>query len=303
MDNSNSDAGSFLNDPALFIDMAVKDFVRDSPSNALADAGGGPMFDEPLIGFADGDDPLFEDYKKIIGPHHLTPREALGLYLEAKGVTAKLDHVSVVSFIMPISKATRVKQRLETRVGCIEWNHTRWRGHDFIAELSRYLVSALESQGQQAVAPDAQKFHRVDLKSFTSNWSHRHMAFAAGLGTFGLTDGFLNSKGLAMRCGSIVTDAAIKPTGRKWSDPYGACLFYQHKECGRCIARCPAGAITAKGHDKQKCSDYLNQGKEIVRQLGREGYIGHYAGCGLCQTKVPCESTIPKSASGADGSD
>ena len=155
----------------------------------------------------------------------------------------------------------------------------------------------LEEVGYLAAAPELEKFHKVDLKSFTSNWSHRHMAFAAGLGTFGLTDGFLNPKGMAMRCGSVVTDAVIQATPRRWNDPYGACLFYQHKECGRCIQRCPAGAISAKGHDKQKCSDYLGQGKEILKQLGREGYIGHYAGCGLCQTKVPCEAGIPTSAS------
>ena len=297
MTTARLDAGSFNNDPALFIDRAVKDFVRDSPSNVLKDAGGGPFFDEPLIGFASGDDLIFEEYKRVIGPHHLTPREALSAFYQSKGINSVPAHATVISFIMPIAKATRMKQRRETKVGCLEWNRTRWTGQDFILELSRHVVSVLDGLGYHAVAPDAEKFHRVDMKAFTSNWSHRHMAFAAGLGTFGLTDGFLNPKGMAMRCGSVVTDAVIEPTPRKWSDPYGACLFYQNKECGRCITRCPAGAITAKGHDKQKCSDYLNYGREIVKQLGREGYIGHYAGCGLCQTKVPCESGIPTAAS------
>lgn len=297
MSASSISAGSFENDPALFIDQTVKDFVRESPSNVLRDAGGGPIFDEPLVGFADGDNPLFQEYKKIIGPDHLTPREAMGLHLQQKGTSLSPSHVTVISFIMPISKATREKQRQETTVACLEWNRTRWHGQDFILELSRHVVSVLEGLGYHAVAPEAEKFHKVDLRAFTSNWSHRHMAYAAGLGTFGLTDGFLNPKGMAMRCGSVVTDAIVKPTLRKYDGPYGGCLFYQHKECGRCIARCPAGAITAKGHDKRKCSDYLSYGREIVKQLGREGYIGHYAGCGLCQTKVPCESGIPTAAS------
>ena len=300
MSASKAGAGSFLDDPALFVERVIKDFVRDSQPSVLEEGRGGPFFDEPLVGFADGDDPLFQEYKKVIGPLHLAPREALDLYLESKGAAGNSARISVISFIMPIAKGTRLKQREETRVGCLEWNRTRWKGQEFVLALSRHVVSELESVGCRAVAPEAESFHKVDLKAYTSNWSHRHMAYAAGLGTFGLTDGFLSPVGMAMRCGSIVTDAVIKPTPRKWSDPHGACLFYQNEECGRCISRCPAGAITAKGHDKQKCSDYLGYGREIVKQLGREGYIGHYAGCGLCQTKVPCEAGIPSDASLAD---
>jgi len=292
----------FSADPAGYIDHLIKEYVRHSPSNAMKDLGGGPFFDEPLVGFADGDDPIFQEYRKIIGPHHLTPLEALSLHYQSKDISGIANHATVISFIMPIAKATRIKQRQETKVGCLEWNRTRWAGQDFILELSRHIVSTLEGLGYQAVAPETGKFHKVEIRNFTSNWSHRHMAYAAGLGTFGLTDGFLNPKGMAMRCGSVVTDAIIRPTPRQWNNPYGACLFYQHEQCGRCITRCPAGAITSKGHDKQKCSDYLSRGKEIVQQLGREGYIGRYAGCGLCQTKVPCEAGIPTPASLEDAS-
>jgi len=39
--------------------------------------------------------------------------------------------------------------------------------------------------------------------------------------------------------------------------------------------------------------------KAILKESGREeGYIGRYPGCGLCQTKVPCESMIPPSILG-----
>jgi len=32
------------------------------------------------------------------------------------------------------------------------------------------------------------------------------MCFAAGLGSFGLSDGFINEKGIALRCGSIIVN-------------------------------------------------------------------------------------------------
>jgi len=38
---------------------AIKQFVAESPLNRLRDIDGSPMWDEPLVAFADGDDPLF----------------------------------------------------------------------------------------------------------------------------------------------------------------------------------------------------------------------------------------------------
>jgi epoxyqueuosine reductase len=54
----------------------------------------------------------------------------------------------------------------------------------------------------------------------------------------------------------------------------------------------PVGAVSNKGHDKKKCRDYLEG--PIVRHA-RDTYGVEAYGCGLCQTKVPCESGIPVS--------
>jgi epoxyqueuosine reductase QueG len=66
--------------------------------------------------------------------------------------------------------------------------------------------------------------------------------------------------------------------------------FTPQEFCGKCISRCPVGAITEAGHDKVKCKTYMRQEVTpyIKAQYGFEG-----KGCGLCQTKVPCESKIP----------
>jgi epoxyqueuosine reductase len=155
----------------------------------------------------------------------------------------------------------------------------------------------LESLGYRAVAPELADFYKYQKlpSGYVYNWSHRHIAYAAGLGTFSLNDGFITTKGIAMRCGSVVTDAAIKPTTRTSRGYLDNCLFYRDGSCMRCARRCPAGAISELGHDKNKCREFLfTRQKEIVKELGREeGYIGRYLGCGLCQTKVPCEAKIP----------
>jgi epoxyqueuosine reductase QueG len=58
-----------------------------------------------------------------------------------------------------------------------------------------------------------------------------------------------------------------------------------------CASRCPAGAITEKGHDKDKCFEYVYH---VVMKSKKDEYRVSIAGCGLCQTKVPCEFEIPK---------
>jgi|GEM_PF-2387528 len=62
-----------------------------------------------------------------------------------------------------------------------------------------------------------------------------------------------------------------------------------------CAKRCPAGAISERSYDKNRCWDYLLAMKEIAGRLGKTGgYIGlGYMGCGFCHTGVPCEKGIP----------
>ncbi|MHB8766391.1 MAG: epoxyqueuosine reductase, partial [Deferrisomatales bacterium] len=122
------------------------------------------------------------------------------------------------------------------------------------------------------------------------SWSERHAAHAAGLGTFGLSDGLITAAGKAHRLGSVVVDRPLEPTPRPYANHTAYCLFHARGTCGKCITRCPIGAITKQGHDKNLCCRYVDMTFQYVpRQYGFEGY-----GCGLCQTGIPCESTIPK---------
>ena len=285
-------------DAAAILEKAIKEYVVTSQGNRFESFDGGRIFDEPLVGFVGGDDTLFQKYKEIIGDFHLTPREALAKHLESKGSGQENPSiVSVISFVLPVTYETRLSLRKETMIPSLRWNHTRWRGQHFINELSRHVVSLLESLGFQAVAPELADFFKLENlpSGYASNWSQRHIAYAAGLGTFSLNDGFITPSGIAMRCGSVVTDARILSTPRIYKDHLANCLFYRDGSCRRCAERCPAGAISEQGHDKNKCLEFLfTRQKEILKELGREeGYIGRYLGCGLCQTKVPCEARIP----------
>ncbi len=296
------DKQAFSANPGVFLETTIKHFVHTSPANRLPAFDDDNIYDEPLVGFADGDDPIFTEYKRIIGPFHLTPREVLDGHFRDKGIARSQPRkVSVISFILPIAYATRLSLRRETVVPSLRWNHTRWLGEELMHQLSAHAVAILEELGCQAVAPDVAGFYQSieTPQGRASNWSQRHAAYAAGLGTFSLSDGFITPKGIAHRCGSIVTDAAIEATPRIYRDHMANCPFYLDKSCRACVERCPADAITEAGHDRLKCREYLFAQREQLKEMGRdEGFMGRYMGCGLCQVKVPCESRIPARAAG-----
>lgn len=266
----------------------IERFVAESPKNRHPD-GSGPYFDAPLIGFAAAADPLFSEYQTLIGPFHWTPQ---ALFAEAFG-SGSLSQGTVIVWVLPIAEATRRSNRCRDRLPSVPWVHTRAHGEAFNDALRRHVVQVLETQGHRAVAPQLNPhWRRLDDTpvGLASTWSERHAAYAAGLGTFSLNDALITPKGIAHRLGSVVTDRVLLPSPRPYPDYRHNCLFYREGTCGACIARCPAGALSEAGHDKEACRRYTH-GK-VMAELGAELGVA-VTGCGLCQTAVPCESRVP----------
>ncbi len=277
----------FLQAPEDTVRGWIEEFVATSPENRLRHVDGRPIFSRPLVGFADGDDPMFQDLKSVIGSFHLTPREVLDALAPGK----RAEHVSVVCYVLPINEATRASNRRQKGGPSVEWAHTRNCGEPFNDAVRLHVVEKFRDIGFAAVAPVASalfEIHRDPPERIASNWSERHVLHIAGLGTFGLSDGLITAAGKAMRCGSIVTTARLEPTPRPYQTHTEYCPFHASGECGACMPRCPAGAITETGHDKAKCKEYI-QG--ALGGLADSGVT--IGGCGLCQTGVPCEHGIP----------
>lgn len=278
-----------------FLGAAIKRHVVASPLNRLKAIDDSPIFEEPLVGFADGDDPLFGLFKTVVGEFHLTPREALAQHV--RGTTGvewpDLSKVGVVSWILPVAKETKLSNRRMAKGPSPRWNNTRFHGEDLNDGLRRYVVSLFEERGFVAVAPASDpcfKIHRLP-NGQASNWSERHVAHVAGHGTFSLSEGLITVNGVAHRCGSVVANAPFAPSPRDYSHHLEYCPYPKDGSCGACIARCPAGALGPAGHNKEKCHEWMFV--TLLDWLKRPGYVGDYLGCGLCQTKVPCESRIP----------
>jgi epoxyqueuosine reductase len=273
----------------------IREKVAIHPDNAMEYPHyGEKMFDEPLVGFVRGDDPLLADYKKIIGPHHFTPHEIMKWQAEKNRVPSpKAEDLTVVSFILPLTRRTKDDNKSSKEWVSERWAQTRLLGEIFSQTLVREIVTDLMGRGILAVSPDVTPFSnkkRYPGVGWASPWSHRHMAYAAGLGTFGIHDFLITEKGAAHRCGSFVVALKLQPDRIRPHDIHAHCLHYQGFDCLACKRRCPAGAIDGEsGHDKEACM------KRVAASTKRnlKNYHIFIYGCGLCATGVPCESAIP----------
>ncbi|MDR3564306.1 MAG: epoxyqueuosine reductase [Negativicutes bacterium] len=271
----------------LLID-EIRRFVAENPANRFPDCDR-PYFDQPLVGFASADDPLFAQYKTIIGDFHLTPQELVNSSPEQ----GNWKPVTVISWVLPITKATRMTNRGETVYPSLQWAQTRGFGEKFNDALRLHVVEFLISHGYHAAAPQLLPIWQRQCDTpvgIASTFSERHAAYAAGLGTFSLSDAMITPKGIAQRLGSVITDLEMEPSPRIYPNHRANCLYYREQTCGACIKRCPAGAISAAGHDKDKCCAYVHG---TVKKAVGPTYGVPITGCGLCQTRVPCEEGIP----------
>ncbi|MCE5262437.1 MAG: epoxyqueuosine reductase [Deltaproteobacteria bacterium] len=273
------------------------EFVESESRNALKEHGGIRMYDRPLVGFAAADDPWFDRFKEpgIIGPEFRRPGE----WLEGAR--------SVVSYFLPFTQAVRDSNR-HSGMPSEGWLSSRIEGESFNDFVRTFLIGLIRGMGGDAVAPTFDPRYmkyppsKIPLPArfagaalwpgqfmnagMTSNWSERHVAFAAGLGTFGLHRALISEKGCAGRYGSVVTTLILTPSRRKYKHPNEYCPYLTNGGCGACIERCPSGAITREGKNKEICNTYI---ETRIHAL----YVTRW-GCAKCNLSVPCEGGIPK---------
>lgn len=269
----------------------IQKFIRNSPENTLQNQANEKAFEKVLIGFSSGADPLYEEYNEHVGPFHWTPLEIFALAFP--GVRVSSEELTVISWVLPHIEATKADNRGETLHPSERWARARGFGEEFNMKLRSHVVAVLEREGRRAVAPQVfgQWSRKIsDRHGLASTWSERHVAYASGLGTFGLCDALITPLGKAVRLGSVVALIQIPPTPKPFTDRHAYCLFHSEGICGKCISRCPVKALSQTGHDKKRCHQYVEvkMGDYVKTHYGFDGY-----GCGLCQTGVPCESKIP----------
>ncbi len=241
------------------------------------------VFDNPIIGYADASDPIFKTFseeRNVVYGKFMSPEWWLS---EAK---------TIISIFFPYTIKIKEANAIDMRFPADEWLHGRFEGQKIIDRCSAYILKILHNNGYKAIAPSVDnRFkasvgtwldieEKINNSHFYSNWSERHVAYAAGLGTFGLSKGLITEKGITGRFTSIITNYLHKPTQRIYNGIYDYCTM-----CGQCINNCPVNAISFNyGKDHTRCSKFI----DYTAKKRSPRY-----GCGKCQVDVPCENGIP----------
>ncbi len=276
---------------AVWVRDLIVRFCRESGENTLRLNHAEEAFQQPIVGFSSGDDPLYAFFQQDIGSFYWHPADVISMaYPDA---IVQPYNVSIISYILPQTHKTRSEQRKEKEYPSKRWAHARKYGEQFNNHIRQYLVKALIKEGFPAVAPvllPGWKQAESPLYGYASTWSERHTAYVSGLGTFGVSDGLITPLGKAIRAGSVVALMKLPPTRRIYSTHREFCLHHHSGKCLKCAQRCPAGAITEAGHNKVKCKQYIRK----ITAPRVEASLGFRVNaCGLCQVGVPCESAIP----------
>lgn len=243
----------------------IKDFVESYPAKQEVETRWGI----PIIKFAEADDPLFSILNQVASPTHAVPQDFLP---EAQ---------AVIAFFLPFRKdmtRTNIKEKNSSR----EWGVGYIETNEMIKQLSLHLEALLKDKGHKSVKIPAT--HNWNEKKLISDWSHRHVAYIAGLGRFGLNNMLITDQGSCGRFGSFITSVKIKPDTKPQKE---ACLFKYDGSCKKCVKRCVNDALHEDSFDRFKCYDMLLENVEKLKSIG-------YADvCGKCLVGVPCSHMNP----------
>ena len=224
---------------------------------------------EPLVSFVDALDPRLLSLKEQVSSTHLLPHDLLK--------NAKTVVVYFLPFALEVPKSNVALRNCSK-----EWATCYIETNQLIHDLNQQLKDELVKAGYQAAVTPAT--HNFDPETLVSNWSHRHLAQVAGLGSFGLNNMLLTEKGCCGRLGSLVTDLAIETLPLPFVEH---CLYKSKGVCGICVAKCVNGALSHDGFDRQKCyAMCLENGREYTE-------LGLCDVCGKCCVGLPCSFGNP----------
>lgn len=224
----------------------------------------------PLIGFASVEDPLFLKLKEWVRPSHALPQDLLP--------AAK----TVMAYFLPFKTKIQKENAREGFYPARSWAVAYIETNRLIQDLNNHLKNFLENAGYQTVSTPAT--HNYDQAILLSDWSHRHVAYIAGLGRFGLNRWLITEKGCCGRLGSLVTEASFSPTPRPNQE---FCLYFAGSECSVCIDRCIYEALYLDRFDRHACNQHLLKNDAYFSDLDISDV------CGKCGCGLPCSTSNP----------
>jgi epoxyqueuosine reductase QueG len=225
---------------------------------------------KPIVAFASANDPMFHKLKEVANPNHLMPDDILP--------GAK----SVITYFLPFDESIPISN-MKGKNSSLEWARAYVETNKMIGKLNDFLIDSIKDMGYKAAKLDPKL--NMDYENLISVWSNRHVAYIAGLGTFGLNNMLITKNGCCGRLGNVVTDLELIPTKRPGHE---YCLFKFNGSCAYCATKCVNDALHRDKFDRYKCYEMCLENDKLHSELNEEAQV-----CGKCLTVVPCSFNIP----------
>jgi epoxyqueuosine reductase len=233
---------------------------------------------EPLVAVASAMDPLFGELRRAVGPTHAMPDEIL------PGAR------SVVVFLLTFQRWLGQENDWAGFYAARSWAESYLATNQIIQTINDHLKMQLEAAGYPTAITPAT--HNFDEQQLISRWSHKHLAYIAGLGTFGCHHLLITASGCCGRLGSLVTTMPLPPSQRPAAE---WCLEKAGVECLACVSKCSYEALFESKYDRHRCYE------QCLINDRHYGDLPLVDVCGKCACEIPCSYGIPKVAGDADG--
>lgn len=258
------------------IEENVTEFIKnyDNRSDSLA----GKLWRSPIIGYADVNHPYIQKLPKVVRDSHTLPQDVME------------DATIVLCCFVPFTKEVARSNKGADELASPAWAQAYEITNAMFPKLNEMIIKLLQEHGYQGrVAPESLVFDNQILKS---NWSHRHFAYASGIGTFGLNNMLITSAGCSGRLTTIVTNLDVEP-GKPMEEEL--CLYKKNGTCGVCVKHCKVHALTLEGYDRSRCyaqcwenaKVHTQFGSSYLQKDGTANTVGSEV-CGKCVTYAPC---------------
>ena len=239
-----------------------------------AERGEPDMWGQPLTAVLAEDHPRIPELKQMVSYDHLLPEDLLP------------DAKSVVVFFIPFENRI-IESNLKGEAASEEWAKAYVLTNELLGYINDEFEKKLNRYGFKAEKIKAT--HNFNEKTLMSRWSHRHLAWLAGLGTFGINNMLITSRGCCGRFGSFVTNASSLELGIPTIDFTDSekCINKLNGSCGLCRKKCKVAALEDRSFDRYKCYKVCMENAEKYNAFGLADV------CGKCFVGLPCSDKDP----------
>jgi len=226
---------------------------------------------KPVIKIISAKNKKLRELKQIVSAEHFMPCDILP------------DAKSIIIFFIPFKKNI-VKSNISGTLASKEWALAYIKTNELISEINNKIEALMGNNGYKTGKIPAT--HNFNKKTLISGWSHRHIAYIAGMGAFGINNMLITTKGCCGRFGSIIISYEFKKY-KKPGKVKEKCLNKLKGNCGICQKRCVANAYENNVFNRKKCYKQCLENEKYNKETG-------YADvCGKCLVGLPCSLREP----------